>query len=208
GAGISVASGLSAFRDEKGKHTSQDLLDRNIVNNNKETQMESLKMLYLMAMTAAKAEPSDFHKMMLSIKRQGRLCRVYTQNIDGLERKVGLDDQCCIQLHGSLQRLRCHQGHVLPLSELLADLSPDKMPQCLQCSVPDQHRNNPRPARNRHPIYLDYDIIMYGDHHPDQADIGAMLSADLCRADLLVVVGTSLTTETAKKVPKKHRRTI
>ncbi|KAJ7573157.1 DHS-like NAD/FAD-binding domain-containing protein, partial [Mycena floridula] len=197
GAGISVASGLSTFRDSNGKHQTKDYFDRHLVNNHDDIRKKSWQMLYDMQQKSRDALPSAFHEMMLSVYRQGRLLRVYTQNIDGLEAKVGLTEDCCIQLHGSLQRLRCRNGHTFPATNF-PSLSATTLPSCPECARPDPVRRNPRPRRKHNPVLLDYDIVMYGDQSRDAAELGAMLSADLADTDLLVIVGTSLSTPTGK----------
>jgi hypothetical protein len=39
---------------------------------------------------AVEAEPTKFHKLLLKLQKQEKLLRVYTQNVDGLEKAVGL----------------------------------------------------------------------------------------------------------------------
>ena len=62
------------------------------------------------------AQPSATHDFLQMLHTQTRLLRSYTQNIDGLEERVGLKssalgdfDTCkIIQLHGDLHHLKCH----------------------------------------------------------------------------------------------------
>lgn len=48
------------------------------------------------------AEPGLVHRMCVTLHQQGRLCRVYTQNVDGLHQKAGLPEDKVVEFHGSL----------------------------------------------------------------------------------------------------------
>ena len=59
------------------------------------TQSESSTALFYTLMAELKdmadaAQPTLFHHLLKRLDREGRLQRVYTQNIDGLEEKAGL----------------------------------------------------------------------------------------------------------------------
>ena len=94
------------------------------------------------------AAPTNFHKWLGELHNMGKLLRVYTQNIDGLEMKAGLatypnqqagprmqtSSNCCISLHGSLQRLRCISCSDTFLTETYIDLLHQGVfPRCSTC---------------------------------------------------------------------------
>ncbi len=66
------------------------------------------------------AQPTATHRFLKKMNDKGRLMRVYTQNVDGLERRVGLNAQAgtsrqskgkgkekVVELHGDLEKVRC-----------------------------------------------------------------------------------------------------
>ena len=71
-----------------------------------------------MAQTIRAAHPTLAHEFMKWLNDEGKLLRIFTQNIDGLERRVGLPENKVIMLHGDLESTACsvscvaagHQG--------------------------------------------------------------------------------------------------
>jgi NAD+-dependent protein deacetylase SIR2 len=126
------------------------------------------------------------------------LLRCYSQNIDGLESKVGFNidstlssSHRCIPLHGSLYFLRCI---VCASTDLLqnhhAILASGHFPLCHSC----QQTQSTRSAASRRPRQIGQlrpDIVLYGEDHP-QGDVISDAGAHDSTLDLLLVVGTSL----------------
>ena len=152
------------------------------------------------------AAPTKFHQWLGELKREGRLLRVYTQNIDGLEMKAGLSTYPnlqsgfapdpsvhCISLHGSLLCLRCQSCSSKFLTETyLHVLQRGALPQCELCHRVSKNRalegRRNLPERSIRP-----DIVLYGDtFHPAADEITAVANRDMRKIDLLLVVGTSL----------------
>lgn len=57
-------------------------------------------------------QPQACHKMLKRLERLGMLQRIYTQNIDGLEGKAGLDATSVVHLHGLLPQGELKQENV------------------------------------------------------------------------------------------------
>ena len=78
--------------------------------------------------TIRDAEPTDLHKFLDIIAFSGRLQRVYTQNIDNLERRLQFLTGRTVQLAGRLDQMICdqcsHQTNLKP------DLLQTRCPQC------------------------------------------------------------------------------
>ena len=104
GAGISVsspanipdfrsASGLFASLKQRyptsGLTSGKDLFDARLFQSESSTALFFAMIAELKDMSDA-AQPTLFHHMLRRLDMEGRLQRVYTQNIDGLEEKVGL----------------------------------------------------------------------------------------------------------------------
>ncbi|PWN36514.1 DHS-like NAD/FAD-binding domain-containing protein, partial [Meira miltonrushii] len=104
GAGISVSSPANIpdfrsaqglFRKLKEKHpnvglqSGKDLFDANLFKSPSTSALFYSMVSELKAMADA-ATPTSFHHLLKRLDMEGRLMRVYTQNIDGLEEKAGL----------------------------------------------------------------------------------------------------------------------
>jgi NAD-dependent SIR2 family protein deacetylase len=65
----------------------------------------------------SRAAPNDGHRAVAQLQRTGLLAGIVTQNVDGLQQAAGADD--VLELHGSLDRVRCLQcGDLTPRDEL------------------------------------------------------------------------------------------
>lgn len=153
------------------------------------------------------ASPTQFHRVLEAIAEEGRLHRLYTQNIDGLDTQLApLKTQIplpskapwprTIQLHGDLRTVRC-QGDPRHLSQFDPALfaSESSLPPCTECKV--HKRTGKVPVlRPRVWLYLD-------DDYPDADAISSVANADLQKKpDLVIVVGTALKVGSAQKLAK------
>ena len=152
---------------------------------------------------ATAAQPTEFHHMLAKLASDGRLHRLYTQNVDGIETsmpplttKVPLSHKGpwprTVQLHGGLEKMVCSKCH------LISDFEPAlfngaEAPPCKACVETDKIRTNHAGKRSHGIGRLRPRIVLYNEHNPDQEAIGAVMEADLkIRADAVIVVGTSM----------------
>ena len=64
---------------------------------------------------------------------RGLLRRVYTQNIDGLERLAGLPDVVVVPCHGSFDRAHCIDcGADAPAADVKAAILAGEAPRCMK----------------------------------------------------------------------------
>ncbi|OCF76067.1 hypothetical protein I204_03364 [Kwoniella mangroviensis CBS 8886] len=100
GAGISTAADIPDFRSStglfndnvskgKGKGKARDLFHVHCLSS--PTLLPAHQaMITSLASLAISAQPTPFHHFLVTLAESGRLLRCYTQNVDGLESKVGL----------------------------------------------------------------------------------------------------------------------
>lgn len=149
------------------------------------------------------AEPTAFHQMLSTLGSEGRLLRLYTQNVDGidvalssLETSVPLSSKGpwprTIQLHGGLEKMVCSKcSHLSDFEPALFD-GPEP-PLCRVCVETDKVRTDHAGKRSHGIGKLRPRIVLYNEHNPDEEAIGAVVSSDLrARPDAVIVVGTSM----------------
>ena len=152
---------------------------------------------------ATAAQPTAFHHLLAKLASDGRLMRLYTQNVDGietsmppLETKVPLSNKGpwprTVQLHGGLEKMSCSKCHnVFDLEPSLFNGA--EAPPCNHCVETDKIRTDHAGKRSHGIGRLRPRIVLYNEHNPDQDAIGAVMKADLrTRPDAVIVVGTSM----------------
>lgn len=156
------------------------------------------------------AKPTLFHHMLATLAEEGRLLRLYTQNVDGIDTaleplatKVPLDPRGpwpkTIQLHGGLEKMVCTKCGILSdFNEALFE-GPEP-PPCGDCEEMERVRTVIAGKRGHGIGRLRPRMVLYNEFNPDEDAIGAVTAADLrSRPDAVIVVGTSL------KVPGVRR---
>jgi NAD-dependent histone deacetylase SIR2 len=178
-------------------------------NQNKNTGMLSdhCKLIAFLAKKAFLAEPTHFHSLLRLLDRRNKIKRIYTQNIDGLESKVGFDldtgtgtrvdlsSMRCIPLHGTLFQLRCsHCSTRRPLENYFHDLERGELPPCGSCEA-DRIERASNEKRLRSSGILRADVVLYNE----ATDAGELImdaastdAQNVSEGDVLFVVGTSL----------------
>lgn len=152
---------------------------------------------------ASAAQPTQFHHMLAKLASDGRLMRLYTQNVDEidttmppLETKVPLSTKGpwprTVQLHGGLKKMVCLKCHnIFEFQPALFNGA--EAPPCNSCIEADKIRTDHAGKRSHGIGRLRPRIVLYNEHNPDQDAIGAVMSADLkTRPDAVIVVGTSM----------------
>lgn len=168
------------------------------------------------------AAPTPFHQWLGQLQGEGRLLRVYTQNIDGLEMKAGLHTYPnlqsdlipnpsvhCISLHGSLLRLRCQSCNNTFLTETyLHILCHGSLPHCDSCHRASENRM--LHGKRKLPLArIRPDIVLYGDtFHPAADYITGVAKQDMKTIDLLLVVGTSLRIPGTRDIVRNFSRQL
>lgn len=174
---------------------------------------------------AEDACPTKTHNFIKNLSISNKLLRNYTQNIDAIERKVGLCTDLtrgpvvrrlettgnhsgsdkgveCVQLHGSLRNLRClrcGKRQIYRRRKGKVSARDAKLTYCSLC-----HRYSRRAGLRRpEPGLLRPDIVLYGEEDPRSDTISNFIEHDLDRqVDLLLIIGTSLSVPGIRSLAK------
>ncbi|MGD9125602.1 MAG: Sir2 family NAD-dependent protein deacetylase [Desulfarculaceae bacterium] len=132
------------------------------------------------------ARPHTGHLALGSLFARGRLTSVITQNIDGLHAAGGVDPEYVLELHGNVFRtgcVECGRHQEKTASVLSRFLEGEHDPGCPLCGSP-----------------LKPQTISFGQSLDQEV---LQKAADYCsKADLLLVVGSSLVVTPAASLPR------
>ncbi len=177
GAGASTESGLPDFRSPGGLWRDQNPV---LVASSWGLQRypERFFAFYRTRLSKMRgAQPNRVHSILATWERQGLLRGVITQNVDGLHQKAG--SRNVVELHGALGRAHCDAcGRQHPASRL----EERGIPRCACGGLV-------RPS-----------VVLFGERLPTDAwDKAVYLTR---RADVFLVVGSSLTVAPANLLPR------
>ncbi|MCJ1266504.1 hypothetical protein MMC22_006389 [Lobaria immixta] len=213
GAGISVSAGIPDFRSSTGlfstlrseyklKASGKHLFDASVYQTDSSTSSFH-DMVRSLSKLVSNARPTAFHQMLATLASEGRLMRLYTQNVDGIDTSLpplvtsvplGMKGPWprTIQLHGGLEKMVCSKCN--HLSDFEAALFEGPLPPpCPACMETDKVRTDHAGKRSHGIGRLRPRIVLYNEHNPDEEAIGTVVSADLrTRPDAVIVVGTSM----------------
>lgn len=198
GAGISVSCGVPDFRSENGLYAlaqrlglelndPQELFDIHCFDDDEGVNF--YKFAHVLWPRPG-IQPSPTHRFLSALDRAGRLLRVYTQNIDGLERAAKVTSSKIIECHGSLLTAKCRgKGGgkkskcraVCKAADLFQDVAAHRVPRCQKCGG-----------------VWKPDVTFFGE--PLVEKVGKTLEKDRGTADALLVIGTSLQVAPISKV--------
>ena len=168
GAGISVESGIPAFRGEEGLWSRYDpsCLDFSFFHAHPTTSWEAIREIFYDFI--GKAKPNAAHLALARLEEMGRVKAVITQNIDNLHTEAGSRKLC--EYHGTIRTLTCTGcGREIPAVEI----SMVSLPPC--CAVCGS--------------VLKPDFVFFGECIPEKAARFAIEQTHL--ADVMLVVGTT-----------------
>uniref|UniRef100_A0A914USD2 NAD-dependent protein deacetylase n=1 Tax=Plectus sambesii TaxID=2011161 RepID=A0A914USD2_9BILA len=178
GAGISTPSGLPDFRspnsglydnlEQYSLPYAEAVFDIEYFVRNPVPFFQVAKKLY-----PGNYAPNSAHSFIKLLQDKNMLLRMYTQNIDGLERLAGIKEDKLIEAHGSFSTAACIAcDKKYTADDIKADIFSDRIPKCTKC------QNIIKPK-----------IVFFGEMLPKRF---MMHLQDLPMADLLIVMGTSL----------------
>ncbi len=179
GAGISVDSGIPAFRGGQGLWEKYDPMEYAHIKAFYSDPGKVWTMLREMSKVIFEAKPSPAHKALNDLEKMGLLKAVITQNVDGLHQVAG--NGHVIEYHGNHRWLVCMDcSKRIPLEPGVMSAMP--YPSCDRCMVP-----------------LKPDVVFFGEGIPMKAMVQANEEANRC--NVLIIIGTSGAVYPAAEIP-------
>lgn len=184
GAGISTLSGIPDFRGKNGFYSRTDIDTQKIFD--VQAFYREPEYYYRHASdfiyNLQDKEPNIVHLELARLEREGKLKAIITQNIDLLHQKAG--SSCVLELHGSPAEHYCLDcSAVYPFEDIADTARRGEVPRCTACKGVLKPR-----------------IVFFGESLP--VDTLAQAQAHAEAADLMLVLGTSLTVYPAAAVPE------
>jgi NAD-dependent SIR2 family protein deacetylase len=179
GAGVSNAAGIPDFRSKQGKYikikekyglkSPESLFDINFFKNNPEIFYDYLKLI-----SFDEYNPTKTHYFLKLLNDKNYLNMIYTQNIDGLEEKAGVDKNKIVYAHGNIKEAicsTCRKQHCV--EKLRSHIQSGNIMYCDMCSNP-----------------FKYSVVLFGEPLPK--DYFNKKEHLIKKTDLVFIIGTSL----------------
>jgi NAD+-dependent protein deacetylase SIR2 len=189
GAGISTSAGIPDFRSpDTGLYANLARLDLPYaeavfdINYFKQNPYP----FYMLAheLYPGKYRPTVTHSFVNLLHKKGLLLKLFTQNIDCLEREAGVPGDKIVEAHGSFATQRCVEcGTEYPDDKMREVIKNKEVPHCLSGTCGG---------------LVKPDIVFFGEQLPAAFFASRTLPA---HADLAIVMGTSLTVQPFASLP-------
>jgi NAD-dependent deacetylase len=179
GAGISVDSGIPAFRGGQGLWEKYDPMEYAEISAFAGHPEKVWVMLREMAEVIFRSQPSPAHIALGSLEKRGFLKAVITQNVDGLHHIAG--NANVIEYHGNHRWLVCTSCRKrVPFTPEMAGVHP--YPRCERCNKA-----------------LKPDVVFFGEGIPVAEMLRANEEANRC--NVMFIIGTSGVVYPAAEIP-------
>ena len=175
GAGVSTSCGIPDFRSKNGIYSRlqefqlsdpQEMFDIHYFKDFPQTFYAFAKEIY-----PSNFQPSKSHEFIKLLEDQGRLLRNYSQNIDTLETKCGIEN--VVNCHGSFKKCACLDCKTeFDIKFIEQSIFQQQVPYCKCGGI------------------IKPNITFFGEGLP--LEFHRLIKQDLHDADLLIVIGTSL----------------
>jgi NAD-dependent histone deacetylase SIR2 len=113
---------------------------------------------------------------MKALQDAGRLLRVFTQNVDCLERCAGVNPDLLVEAHGTFAGAKCIERECAKVADVVSvrkTMDAGKVPRCAECGG-----------------IVKPDIVFFGEALPKR--FFERMNEDSAQADLILIIGTSL----------------
>jgi NAD-dependent deacetylase len=183
GAGISTPSGIPDFRSGMNglwnKHNPLKVASLSVFRTQPENFFSWFRPL---AGKMIAADPNPAHLALAALETSGILKSIITQNVDGLHQRAGAKK--VFEVHGTMSTLSCTSCFRQFLSETFipAFIESGAIPHCENCGS-----------------ILKPDVILFQEQLPQ--DVWREVELEIDKADLLIVVGSSLEVIPVSRLP-------
>jgi NAD-dependent protein deacetylase/lipoamidase len=182
GAGVSAESGIPTFRGEGGLWTKYDPVKVSSIDSFLADPASYWRVSKDRGRVALAAKPNPGHTALAALEQAGHLAAIVTQNTDGLHQDSGA--RRVIELHGSGRKVQCLEcGAVESRQDVQDRLNLEIPPRCRVCGG----------------ALLKPTVVLFGEPMPVEAVTLARELAE--KADVMLVVGTSLVVYPAAEIP-------
>ena len=183
GAGVSTESGIPDFRSQDGLYSQKfEYPPETIISHSFfKSRPAYFYNFYREKMLPLGFEPNITHRTLARWEQEGHLAAVVTQNIDGLHQKAG--SKRVYELHGSVLRNYCMKCHKFYDGEFVKNS--EGVPRCSCGGI------------------IKPDVVLYEESLPMDQVNGAVEA--IMNADMLIVMGTSLTVYPAAGLIQYYR---
>lgn len=210
GAGVSVSCGIPDFRSSDGIYSKlakeypnlpdpQSMFDIQFFNEDPRPFFKFAREIY-----PGQFKPSPSHKFIKKLEERGILLRNYTQNIDTLEKVVGIER--VVECHGSFASASCTKcNHKVNADLIRSDIMEQKIPICWLCnpkqpSMSTEQLQDPSVLRELVKMgVFKPNIVFFGEGLP--SDFYDFFGDDRHICDLLIVIGSSLKVKPVAMIP-------
>ncbi len=181
GAGMSTESGLPDFRSAKAglwsKKNPQQLASTFALKHNRD---DFISFYQYRIRTLHECKPHLGHMILAKWQKRGIVQNIVTQNVDGFHKQAGSEN--VIELHGSLRTIHCQRCHQVYDSDLYIH-------EQFHCTCGG---------------FLRPSVVLFGESLPIDAIEQAWSVAQ--KAELLIVLGSSLQVSPANQLPLLAKR--
>ncbi len=182
GAGISTAAGIQDFRGPQGLYVTRQYDAEKVFNIAafRSDPAPFYEFTRDLLGTIHDIEPTDAHRFLARLEREGTLSAVVTQNIDSLHQKAGSEN--VVSVHGDYWTSHCLDcGETFELSALEEMVRERDVPRCRCDGV------------------IKPNVVFFGEAVHDLERAAAVIA----RCDLLLVLGSSLMVYPAAFLPEQ-----
>lgn len=191
GAGISTNAGIPDFRGPEGLYRT---------NEGSEAELENMLTLsyfkehpeFLIDFNniffSKTYEPTFSHMALSQLCKAGKITRIYTQNIDGLEEKAGIPEDKIIYCHGNLKTAKCCECGKQYDIEMAKSIN-----KCENhIKVSRKHNKGRGEIEIICHNYIQPNIVLYGQNLSDKYYDSVKKDFTRQNCDCILIVGTSL----------------
>ena len=228
GAGISCAAGIPDFRSKNGLYAQlgannpfslphpESLFDIHFFKKRPHAFYRFCENLW-----PGQYEPTEVHKAIKTLQDKQCLRRVYTQNIDGLERQAGVGGGSLVEAHGNMESAHCVDCDApYPAAFVKTRIDQGCLPQCRICSpgenTPLEDLPEKKTSEGETGTAIDEGVVTTAElpdirglvkpritffHEALPPLFARSVDQDLTSADALIIIGTSLTVAPFCKLP-------